>query len=755
MKHTAAVLLALAVGAASAGTLPATSEYTVPVSLTPPLAGMSIEAALDSISKAAGFTLVSRDLPSATIKTSFKNRPFREVFETLINVYGSETVDYAAVGKKMIVVAPTPILARTVTAVTGAPLPVGPIVPPGTGVNGTTTPIPGTTIPGTTGVEMGGLTEAPAPAPAVPMTVRVYSAEGNPADTTAAALTPFFPNARITAFGQTLLINATSSDHDAIKELIANLERTANDRTRTASAAQQNTTRKTYPLQGDASDITNAMKAYYPDVKLTVAESLKVIIADVPNTQIKDFESLLSNLNRKVETAAAPARELQTASFPLVTPSQAIIDTLRAFLPNADVKYIPEAGVVIVRGTAADLVEATSILNMVNVAPSTTYQANSNPNATSQRVYRLSYAKASDILTKLKTFSTSATNSAATTAAPGSAAARVPAPATVQTPAMQALTATANAMSVPATGSTATDVPVNVVPPLLVDADERTNAIVAMGTQRQLDDLQRTIQLLDVPVSQVRLRVRVEQVQGGKGNELGLAWKAGVGGVAVTGGSDGLSVGYNPVGTLAPLSLEVKLNALASQGFSKTLMNTQFLTQDNQTTKFNAGGNILLPINTPSTNPTTGVTTTNTDYKSYDYGLGMELQPRIGPDGNIELTLNTNVGQKPTEGPRNSVMFEKQQLTTKISIKQGETVVLGGMLTTEEKNTQAGIPLLSEIPIIGALFRKTTSSTNTSDLIFILSADVINPQLTRTSSSNDVPRTEGSGAQTTQVGGGK
>lgn len=718
MKHAALLALALALGTAGATSLPNTKEFNSPVSLTTPVGGMTLEAALSSISRAVGFTLVARDLPATQVKLNFTKRPYREVFETLVNVYGADNVDYASLGNKLIVVAPTPILARTVAAVTGKPLSVN---------SAAVTPVPSPAP---------GLPITEAAQPAEPMTVQVYAVRSDP-NALISVVTPFYPQAKLVAFGQTLLVNATESDHLTIKKLIDSLDATT-IKPETPAAAPAATVRKTYPLMGSAADITTLLKTYYPDLRLSVAESAKLIIADIPESSVKDFEGLLASVN-VAAAPTAPAEELPFASFPMVTPSQAIIDTMRLLVPGADIRYIPETGMVVVRGTPEQIVRATTALNMINVAPSSQFEAAANPNAVTQRVYRLSYAKASDLLARIKSFS-------------GTTAAAKP---TVNTPAAAAAIATAAAMG--STGGASGDVPVSATPSLIVEADERTNAIVAMGTTKQLDDLRKTIDLLDVPVSQVRLRIRIEQIQGGNSNDLGLAWKAGIGGVSVGADASGLSVGYAPLGTLNPINLEVKLNALASKGASKTLMNTQFLTQDNQLTKFNAGGSILLPVTAPATTGSTGTTpSTTSDYKSYDYGLGVELQPRIGADGNIELALKTDIGQKPADGPRNSVLFEKQTLSTKISIKQGETIVLGGLLTTEERNTSAGVPLLSQIPVIGALFRKTTNSTSTSDLLFVLSAEVINPPVQRSATtSTDVPRDANSGAQTTTIGGGK
>lgn len=717
MKHAALLTLTLALGTASAASLPTTKEFTTPVSLTTPIGGMTLETALSSISRAAGITLVARDLPAIQVKANFVKRPFREVFQTLVNVYGADNVDYASLGNKLVVVAPTPILARTVTAVTGQPF----------GINTTAaSPAAASAAP------QAPITEAAMPAE--PMTVQVYAVRSEP-NALISVVAPFYPQAKVVAFGRTLLVNATESDHLTIKKLIDSLDATTIKPEAPAAPTPVSTVRKTYPLLGSAADITTLIKTYYPDLRLSVAETAKLIVADVPDSSVKDFESLLASVN-VAATPAASTDELPFASFPMVTPSQAIIDTMRLLVPGADIRYIPETGMVVVRGTPEQIVRATTALNMINVTPSSQFQAAANPNAVTQRVYRISYAKASDLLARIKSFS-------------GPVAAKP----TVNTPLTAAATATASAMG-SASGSTG-DVPVSATPALIVEADERTNAIVAMGTTKQLDDLQKTIDLLDIPVSQVRLRIRIEQVQSGNGNDLGLAWKAGIGGVNVGADASGLSVGYAPLGALNPINLEVKLNALASKGASKTLMNTQFLTQDNQVTKFNAGGSILLPVSTPAASGTTGTSTTTSDYKSYDYGLGVEMQPRIGADGNIELALKTDIGQKPADGPRNSVLFEKQTLNTKISIKQNETIVLGGLLTTEERNTSAGVPLLSQIPVIGALFRKTTSSTSTSDLLFVLSAEVINPAPQRVTGSTDVPRDPNSGAQTTNIGGSK
>ncbi|MFC6663667.1 hypothetical protein [Deinococcus multiflagellatus] len=90
----------------------------------------------------------------------------------------------------------------------------------------------------------------------------------------------------------------------------------------------------------------------------------------------------------------------------------------------------------------------------------------------------------------------------------------------------------------------------------------------------------------------------------------------------------------------------------------------------------------------------------------------------------MELTISTIIGEAPTFGASGSISVNKRQVDTVVTLAPKQSVTLGGVITTTELNQRTGVPLLSRIPILGALFSKTTASSGHAVLLLTLSADL-------------------------------
>ena len=249
-------------------------------------------------------------------------------------------------------------------------------------------------------------------------------------------------------------------------------------------------------------------------------------------------------------------------------------------------------------------------------------------------------------------------------------------------------------------------------------ADPRTRSLILNGPSRVVTRMIKSISDLDVALADIRMALRIDQVSGSNGQDLGLSWKAGVGGFSL-GQQDGtLTASYKP-GLVTP-SIEASLNLARSKGQANTLLDTTFVTQDGRAVSFVNGGQLLLP--TTTTTNTGNTTTTAQGRETYNYGLQVTLTPQLAPDGSVQVQVQVQLGQPPRTGVQNSVVLEQQTLTSLATVKPGETLVLGGILSTQQSDTSKGVPVLSEIPLIGPLFGTTSKSTSQSLLVITLRA---------------------------------
>lgn len=242
--------------------------------------------------------------------------------------------------------------------------------------------------------------------------------------------------------------------------------------------------------------------------------------------------------------------------------------------------------------------------------------------------------------------------------------------------------------------------------------DERTGAILLRGPQGEVESAAQAIAFLDVRQELIRVRVRVEQMTDTALNSLGFNWTASAGPLSVSAGGGGLSAGVSNRFTLPTLG--VQLQALAQQGHSETILDTNFISTSGQATEFLNGGTLVFP-------PQPG----GSGAGNYQYGVGLNFTPRLRPDGTIAVTLETTIGQPPAAGAQGAVLVTEQRIRTVADLRPGEVTVLGGALTVNRGRDNGGVPVLSRLPIIGGLFRSETVTNRRENLVFIVTAEVV------------------------------
>jgi len=109
-------------------------------------------------------------------------------------------------------------------------------------------------------------------------------------------------------------------------------------------------------------------------------------------------------------------------------------------------------------------------------------------------------------------------------------------------------------------------------------------------------------------------------------------------------------------------------------------------------------------------------------------GLTLRLRPRITPGGQIILEVYTQTGEQPQVLAPDRTFLPVNSTLSSFRIKDGQTVVMGGLVQTTTTNTENKVPLLGDIPIIGALFKQTTAENKQEELIVIITANIVKEQ---------------------------
>ncbi|MDA8431707.1 MAG: type IV pilus secretin PilQ [Nitrospiraceae bacterium] len=270
-----------------------------------------------------------------------------------------------------------------------------------------------------------------------------------------------------------------------------------------------------------------------------------------------------------------------------------------------------------------------------------------------------------------------------------------------------------------------------------ITIDGRMNTLIIKDTQGSIDKMKDLVAIMDVAKPQVMIEAKLVEVDTSYTESLGIRWGGSftsqtfpnnvggnfsvntptvAGGPSTTnpGGALNLTVGH-----ANSLSVNLSLSALETMSKSKTLSNPKVLTMDNEAATIQQGTTFFIPT----------VSQAGTQTQSQTATLSLQVTPKITPDGYVQLKVSaTDNSLQPGTAGANAVVNTKS-LTTQALVKNGETLVIGGIYRLDETESTQGVPALSRIPIFGWLFktREKTGPDIKELLIFITPTIVAQP----------------------------
>ncbi len=276
---------------------------------------------------------------------------------------------------------------------------------------------------------------------------------------------------------------------------------------------------------------------------------------------------------------------------------------------------------------------------------------------------------------------------------------------------------------------------------LRVMADEINNVVLVYGTRREFDKIEATLKQLDIPPTQVLIEASIIEVTLNDDLQYGLQWtfsdmaRNGLSGTGllsniatgnVTPPSTGL-FGQTAAGfsyTLASSLGDVRaiLTALANKSLVKVISSPSMMVLDNHTASILVGDQ--QPIKVGDTTTTGGNVSTNFQYK--DTGVSLTVTPSVNAGNMVTMQVaqtTTDVGQIDAATLQRS--FLQRQFTSKVAVRSGETLVLGGLIRDNTTAGKTGVPGLQDIPLFGSLFGTNSKSTNRTELVVIITPRVV------------------------------
>ncbi|MDE2146836.1 MAG: type IV pilus secretin PilQ, partial [Burkholderiales bacterium] len=291
-----------------------------------------------------------------------------------------------------------------------------------------------------------------------------------------------------------------------------------------------------------------------------------------------------------------------------------------------------------------------------------------------------------------------------------------------------------------------------------VFAEPRTNQLFVNDIPSKLEEVQALIAKIDIPVRQVLIEARIVEADDSFGRSLGVKLGTSGKGTYSAGGGNAVNIGgdYAAIGTQtgqanatstfndtqfvnlpantstlgssaatfalslfgasASRFLNLELSALETEGKGKIVSSPRVITADQVKALIEQGTE--LPYQAATSSGATSVQFRKANLK-------LEVTPQITPEGNVILDVDVSKDSVSTLSTAAGPAIDTKHVQTQVLVENGGTVVIGGIFTQTERDSVSKVPLLGDIPYMGALFRSKTRSTARTELLIFITPKIV------------------------------
>jgi general secretion pathway protein D len=270
------------------------------------------------------------------------------------------------------------------------------------------------------------------------------------------------------------------------------------------------------------------------------------------------------------------------------------------------------------------------------------------------------------------------------------------------------------------------------------------NSVIIMGKPEKRAQVRKILEAIDVAPPEVLIEAQFVDMQAGIANNFNVSWQLGSGKLGVdlhtpmVSEVDGkTSTEYNTgagiqYGTVMPNVFTAALNALVSENKAKILTSPKIAAINNQAARILLAEDYNYKINrvreepVTSGNSTSYRTITETVWETAQVGIALTVIPQVHPNGMVTTMImpevSTLTGQATIDAPPN--MARRTALTT-IRVRDGETIVIGGLAQKTQNDAEYKIPLLGDLPLVGNLFKNKNKNDRASELVIFLTPRIL------------------------------
>ncbi len=255
-----------------------------------------------------------------------------------------------------------------------------------------------------------------------------------------------------------------------------------------------------------------------------------------------------------------------------------------------------------------------------------------------------------------------------------------------------------------------------VMPELTAIQGERSNLIIIKGKASEINKARELIASIDKPLPQILIESKVVEVSKSGMEELGIVWGS-------RQGQFRFSIDKEKGKWSLSEDLPVTLNTLIGRGEANVIANPRISTVDDHEAVINIGNRI--PYAIPAS---VSGTTTQWTIQYIDAGVSLRITPRLGEDGSITTSIRpevSSISEWRTTSAGEFPVISTRNADATVRVKDGETIVIGGLISEQDRENLSKVAILGDIPLFGYLFQNKIKEKAKTEIIFLITPRII------------------------------
>jgi general secretion pathway protein D len=287
----------------------------------------------------------------------------------------------------------------------------------------------------------------------------------------------------------------------------------------------------------------------------------------------------------------------------------------------------------------------------------------------------------------------------------------------------------------------------NVIGRIRFVPDPRTKSILVLSPPEYVSEIRKLIDGLDIPGKQVMIKAIIVEVDHSSMTSLGVQLAPSSSSTLAFGNYDeNTAAVLNELSYLdthgawtfeAAADVTAMLDFLAKKTNAKILNQQTLWTEDNEEASFFKGDKVAF-----FTSATSSATAGNVqNYEFQRVGMTLAVRPSITPGNDVDMIINIIISQLTSEEENTQPVRTEMETKTNMIIEDGQTIMLGGILFQQDRVVDRKVPLLGDIPLLGALFsHNETIAANNEMLVFITPYVIDEPDKTAPATKEEIQR---------------